>query len=96
MPDGFLFTGPTGESLTFAMTRKRWSDFITTAFPQGTDISMHTLRHNYCTMLFEQGLTPFEAKNYLGHSDAKTTSEIYAHFSEKMKRTSDVKILDIG
>lgn len=48
-------------------------------------ISTHGLRHTHCSLLFEAGATIKEVQERLGHSDVKTTMDIYAHVTEKAK-----------
>lgn len=49
---------------------------------EGTDlpyISPHGLRHTHCSLLFSAGASIPEVQDRLGHSDVKTTIEIYNH-----------------
>lgn len=48
-------------------------------------ITTHGLRHTHCSLLFEAGASIKEVQYRLGHSDVKTTLEIYAHVTEKTK-----------
>jgi integrase len=43
-----------------------------------SDCSFHTLRHTHATRLIQHGLTIYEVKEILGHTDIKTTMR-YAH-----------------
>ena len=45
------------------------------------NITPHMLRHTFCTMMYENGVDVVTAKNQMGHSDIKTTLEIYTHLS---------------
>lgn len=50
----------------------------------------HCLRHTYCTLLFESGVDVVTAKELMGHTDIKTTLEIYTHLSrEKAQKDID-------
>lgn len=51
-----------------------------------THITIHGFRHTHCTMLFESGASIKEAQDRLGHSDAQTTMNIYAHVSKERKK----------
>lgn len=42
----------------------------------------HQLRHSYATMLFDAGIDVKTAQKWLGHTDIKTTLDIYTHLSE--------------
>lgn len=48
-------------------------------------IKIHGFRHTHCSLLFESGATVQEVQNRLGHSDIKTTVDIYAHVTQKQK-----------
>lgn len=48
-------------------------------------IRTHDLRHTHCSLLFEAGATLKEVQDRLGHSDIKTTMDIYTHVTEKAK-----------
>lgn len=40
---------------------------------------------NTCSLLFEAGATIKEVQDRLGHSDVKTTMDIYTHVTQKAK-----------
>lgn len=46
------------------------------------DISIHSLRHTHCSMLFETGWTLKEVQEKIGHDDATTTLNIYNHLTK--------------
>lgn len=48
-------------------------------------VTTHGLRHTHCSLLFEAGASIKEVQDRLGHSDVKTTMDIYAHVTEKAK-----------
>ena len=48
-------------------------------------IKVHGFRHTHCSLLFESGFTIQEVQDRLGHSDLKTTMNIYAHVTEKQR-----------
>lgn len=48
-------------------------------------ITIHGLRHTHCTILFEAGASMKEVQHRLGHSDIKTTLNIYTHVSKRKK-----------
>ena len=54
-------------------------------------INIHGFRHTHCSLLFEAGIPIERVKDRLGHSDIKTTMNIYTHVSPKAKEdTADV------
>lgn len=48
----------------------------------------HDLRHSACSILFDMGWSIEAVKNWLGHSDIETTSNIYMHY--KQSRTIEL------
>ncbi len=90
-----LFPAPLGGPLSYSQFRDRWNNFIHFALGEDTDITPHCLRHNYATLLFEAGVDILTAQKYLGHEKPETTMRIYTHWSERTKRMSDNKILNI-
>ncbi len=55
-------------------------------------ITAHWLRHTFATMLYHAGVDVLTAKEQLGHSDIKTTLEIYTHLDAVHKRRSMDKL----
>ena len=48
-------------------------------------ITMHGFRHSHCSLLFEMG-TPIQVvQERLGHTNIKTTMDIYTHVTEKQR-----------
>lgn len=43
---------------------------------------VHDLRHTFCTLMYFRGIDLKSAQYYMGHSDVKTTLEIYTHLSK--------------
>ena len=67
--------------------------------PSGTPfvipkITPHWLRHTFATMLYFAGVDILTAKNQMGHSDIKTTLEIYTHLDAVYKRKAMNKLDD--
>lgn len=54
-------------------------------------ITPHGLRHTHCSILFESGATLKDVQDRLGHSDIKTTMNIYAHVTEQKKEETALK-----
>lgn len=96
LPSGNLFTGVKGSPLSHQELFDRWHSFITSALGEGTDVTAHTLRHNYCTMLFEAGVDVMTAQRLMGHEDIQTTMRIYAHYTAGIEKASASKVLSIG
>ena len=50
------------------------------------DMRLHDLRHTCASLLHEQGWDVVDAMHWLGHSDIKTTVNVYTHISEERKK----------
>ena len=48
----------------------------------------HDLRHTYATILYDAGVDVKTAQNFLGHTNAKMTLELYTHLSSTRKNQS--------
>lgn len=91
----YLFTRQNGEIMSEGSYKRMWQQIYKkinlqlggTAAIKATDLTVHTFRHNYATMLYYSGIDVKQAQKILGHSDIKTTLEIYTHFisDEKVK-----------
>lgn len=46
-------------------------------------ITPHGFRHTHCSLLFESGASIKEVQVRLGHTDIKTTMDIYNHVSKR-------------
>lgn len=96
LSDGFIFTDDEGTPLTYSQIVDRWNGFICFALGKDTDITMHCLRHNYCTMLFEQKVDIQTVQELMGHDDIQTTLSIYTHYTEKISKKSKKKVQSIS
>lgn len=61
--------------------------------PGFEDFHFHALRHTYTTNLLSKGAQPKDVQEMLGHSDVRTTMNVYAHATREAKRNS-AKLLD--
>ncbi len=57
-------------------------------------ITVHSLRHTFATRLLERGVSLKEIQELLRHEDISTT-DIYSHVSEKLKRDAANQIADL-
>ena len=48
-------------------------------------IHVHDFRHTHASLLFEVGATLKEVQSRLGHSDIKTTMDIYTHITQSTR-----------
>lgn len=98
----YVFPGADGGIMTAAAWRTLWDTYIAEICgcknEKGVQImnepfTAHQLRHTYATMLYDAGVDVLTAKELLGHSDVKTTLDIYTHLS-KERRFKSVTAFD--
>ena len=56
------------------------------------DLSVHSLRHTNASLLISQGVDVRTVASLLGHAQASTTLDIYAHAFDKNKRKAQEKL----
>lgn len=84
----YLFTTKDGRIMSEGSYKRMWQSIYNKINEQMggnknikvTDLTVHIFRHNYATMLYYQGIDVKQAQLLLGHSNIKTTLEIYTHF----------------
>lgn len=82
-PQQLIFNSQSNGLMQPTKTRK-WLLYIQEKYNL-PKIRTHDLRHTHCSLLFEAGATLKEVQDRLGHSDIKTTMDIYTHVTEKAK-----------
>lgn len=78
-----VFSNEQNEFLQPTKTRK-WLEHVLKKY-QLPKITTHGFRHTHCSLLFEANVGIKEVQDRLGHTDAQTTLNIYAHVSDKAK-----------
>ncbi|WP_312505937.1 site-specific integrase [Lysinibacillus sp.] len=81
--DQLVFSNSKNEYLQPTKTR-RWLIHIQEKYNLKR-ITTHGLRHTHCSLLFEAGASIKEVQDRLGHSDVKTTMDIYTHVTKRAK-----------
>lgn len=81
--DQLVFSNERNEYLQPTKTRK-WLVHVQKKYNL-KPITTHGLRHTHCSLLFEAGASIKEVQDRLGHSDVKTTMDIYTHVTKKAK-----------
>ena len=66
------------------------ADGISRALP--LDLNVHSLRHTNASLLISQGVDVRTVASLLGHAQASTTLDIYAHAFDKNKRKAQEKL----
>ncbi|QLK86589.1 site-specific integrase [Staphylococcus sp. 17KM0847] len=61
------------------------------AFSDLHKIHVHGFRHTHASLLFESGVTLKDVQTRLGHSDIKTTMDIYTHITQSSREKSAEK-----
>lgn len=64
------------------LTRSFQRQLARAGFPK---MRFHDLRHSAASILFDKGWSLEDVKNWLGHSDIETTSNIYLHYTRERK-----------
>lgn len=82
-PKQLVFSNQQNKYLQPTITRK-WLVHVLKKYDLPV-ITTHGFRHTHCSLLFEAGANVKQAQDRLGHSDAKTTMNIYTHLSAQAK-----------
>ncbi|MER0122385.1 site-specific integrase [Streptococcus sp. ZJ100] len=79
----FMFESENGSHLSSSLPRKWLLQILkeTTLRP----ITIHQFRHTHASLCFEAGMTLKQVQYRLGHSDLKTTMNIYTHITKQAK-----------
>ncbi|MEK4521140.1 site-specific integrase [Psychrobacillus sp. FSL W7-1493] len=88
-PKQLVFSNEQNDYLQPTKTRK-WILHVQNKYKLDT-ITTHGLRHTHCSLLFEAGANLKEVQVRLGHSDVKTTMDIYTHVTQKAKEEAVLK-----
>ncbi|MDO4816420.1 MAG: tyrosine-type recombinase/integrase [Bacillota bacterium] len=93
--NGYLFSADNGKTpLTQTEFRHRWVAYCKAAglCDDAPRITPHQLRHEFATILFDAGVDPADAKDWLGHASESTTREIYTHIRESRKTLTAMQV----
>lgn len=80
----YVFTQDKSNRLLAPARADDWLKWIYKHYPQ-RKITIHGFRHTHASLLFEAGATIKEVQDRLGHSNSKTTLDIYTHVTKKAK-----------
>ncbi|MEI3599334.1 MULTISPECIES: site-specific integrase [unclassified Oceanobacillus] len=80
-PSQLVFSNEKNEFIQPSKTRE-WILYVQEKYNL-KKVTTHGLRHTHCSLLFEAGATLKEVQDRLGHSDIKTTMNIYTHVTKK-------------
>ena len=87
----YLFRQPNGKPMCPSTFTYRFK-LILKANNLPLDLSVHSLRHTNASLLIAQGVDVRTVASLLGHAQASTTLDIYAHAFDKNKRKAQEKL----
>lgn len=77
-----VFSKDIDNSLLQTSTPRNWLDVIYRHNKQMKRITPHGFRHTHCSLLFEAKASMKQVQTRLGHSNIKTTMNVYAHVTK--------------
>ncbi|MGI6155050.1 MAG: tyrosine-type recombinase/integrase [Enterococcus lemanii] len=81
--DQLLFTSPENKPLYLDYLNHNLNKIVKENHLE--KMTVHGFRHTHCSLLFESGATIKEVQDRMGHTDIKTTMNIYAHVTDKKR-----------
>lgn len=85
---GFMFTGSTGSPMPSDKVNRMLKEAAEwTGISNNKKVTTHILRHTHISRLAELDVGLKTIMNRVGHSDYKTTLQIYSHVTDKMNDT---------
>ncbi|MBN7273690.1 tyrosine-type recombinase/integrase [Ligilactobacillus pobuzihii] len=91
----YVFTQEKSNRLLVPNSVNDWLKWIYKKHPQ-KKITVHGFRHTHASLLFEAGATIKEVQERLGHSNSKTTLDIYTHVVKEKKKETALKFADFA
>ena len=89
--EDYLFRQPNGKPMCPSTFTYRFK-LILKANNLPLDLNVHSLRHTNASLLIAQGVDVRTVASLLGHAQASTTLDIYAHAFDKNKRKAQEKL----
>lgn len=86
--NNYIFQNSEGNLEGNTQCSRKWDRYIKAS---GICATPHQLRHTYATMLFDADIDVKTAQTWLGHTDIKTTLDIYTHLSQQRQDNSIAK-----
>ena len=91
----YVFTQEKSNRLLVPNSVNDWLKWIYKKYPQ-KKITVHGFRHTHASLLFEAGATIKEVQERLGHSNSKTTLDIYTHVVKEKKKETALKFANFA
>lgn len=85
-----------GQTMTDTAWKRAWDGYLhALSVTAGHPISIrpHDLRHTYCTLLVDAGISMKQAMQWMGHADEKMILKVYDHVTDTRTQTS-IKLLN--
>lgn len=97
----YLFHNKNEDVISYCLFCRMWDKIIAkintalggTKDIKATDLTPHTFRHNYATMLYYAGVDVKEAQKLLGHSSITITLEIYTHLQDNQQTINKINTI---
>lgn len=83
---GFVFTNHKGNPMQSERFNKILREAAKEVGIKNKSVTSHILRHSHISMLSEQGTSLKAIMNRVGHTDHRTTLQIYSHVTEQMDK----------
>ena len=100
---GFIFTNTLGNPLHTSKINEKLADTVQYIKENDKDpkkitkrITTHTLRHTHISTLSQLGVSLKAIMERVGHTDHKTTLQVYSHVTEKMDKDLITKLDEIS
>ncbi len=91
--DQLIFTGIDNQLLQPA-SPTRWLHSFYRKNRMDKELTVHGFRHTHCSLLFDAGVSAEKVQARMGHSDIKTTMNIYTHVTKRGKEETALKFAD--
>ena len=94
-PAPVLVPSTHGAYMTSTAWKRAWDSYIyTLTQAAGTQVTIrpHDLRHTYCTLLADAGVSIKQAMAWMGHADEKMILHVYDHLGDKRAADSIARV----
>ena len=91
--DNILFSSGTGRYIEGKSLRTSFKRLLHRL--ELSTVTVHSLRHYFCTTLAENGVNIKTASILMGHSDINTTMKVYTHIQEEEKKRGIATLINV-
>ena len=93
---GFIFTSHRGNPSTSLTSINRNIQIAAQNIGIEKHVTSHTMRHSHISLLSQLGVSLRAIMERVGHTDHKTTLQIYSHVTEQMDKDMMSKLEKVG